>query len=45
MDATIFNGMSENMAAAAVAGGILGIGIGTITLIACIWYVLQVIAY
>lgn len=45
MDATIFNGMSEDMAAGVVAGGILGIGIGTIALIACIWYVLQVIAY
>ena len=45
MDATIFNGMSEDTAIGVVAGGILGIGIGTIALIACIWYVLQVIAY
>lgn len=35
--------MSEDMAAGIVAGGILGIG--TIALIAGIWYVLQVIAY
>lgn len=35
--------MSEDMAAGIVAGGILGIG--TIALIACIWYALQVIAY
>lgn len=46
MDATItLNGMSEDTVIGAVAGGILGIGIGTIILIACIWYVLQVIAY
>ena len=45
MDAAIFNRMSEDMAAGVAAGGILGIGIGTIALIACIWYVPQVIAY
>ena len=43
MDAPLFSGMGEDTAIGVVAGGILGIG--TIVLIACIRYVLQVIAY
>ena len=43
MNTPLFSGMGEDTAIGAAAGGILGIG--TIVLIACIRYVLQVIAY
>lgn len=44
MDSTLIEGMSNDMAGGLIAGGILGIGIGMIAIIAIIWYLLQAIA-